>query len=407
MKIAFLVGQFPALSATFILNQVTGLIDLGHEVEIFAFKDPKEGKIHPDFFRYRLAGRTHYFSIPKNRLLRVLKAFGLLIGHLPRYRARLWPAFNVRRFGQEALNLTLFFCLVPFLDRDFDILHCHFGTMGLYGSFLKDLGVSAKLVTTFYGFDLSSHVREEGEDVYERLFSRGDLFLPICGCFRDKLVKLGCPKDRIAVHPVGIEIWKYPFKSRNDRPEEPVFVLGVGRLCEKKGFALGLQAIKEIGRHFPRVRYLIAGGGPLREELQALARSLQVEGKVEFLGSVDEVELLALYARAHIFLLPSMTAADGDQEGTPTVLLEAQAVGLPIVSSLHSGIPEIVRDGQSAFLVREKDMAGLVERLEYLLSHPGTWPDMGKKGREWIEEHFAIDRLAGRLEKHYLGLMEG
>lgn len=405
MKIAFLVGQFPALSATFILNQVTGLLDLDHDVQVFAFKDPKEGKVHPDFYRYRLSSRVHYFSIPENRLVRVLKAIGLLIRCLPDHGSRIWSAFNVRRFGKEALNLTLFYCLLPFLSSDYDILHCHFGTMGLFGTYLKDLGLEAKLLTTFYGFDLSSQVKESGERVYERLFARADLFLPICAYFKDKLAALGCPQEKIRIQHVGIAPGKYPFKPRHYQPGSPIYILGVGRLCEKKGFAIGLQAICILKEKNPHIRYLIVGSGPQKELLQDQARSLRIEANVQFLGPVDETELLALYHQAHLFLLPSLTASDGDQEGTPTVLLEAQAVGLPIVSTFHSGIPEIVEDGETALLVPENDVAALVERMDYLIAHPELWPEMGRKGRQRVLTHFDIKKLTARLLEYYRELL--
>jgi colanic acid/amylovoran biosynthesis glycosyltransferase len=108
-----------------------------------------------------------------------------------------------------------------------------------------------------------------------------------------------------------------------------------------------------------------------------------------------------LMTEAHLFLLSSVTAEDGDQEGTPVSLIEAQACGLPVLSSFHSGIPEIVRDGQSGFLVAERDVVGLAERIVYLVGHPEIWPGMGCEGRRHVETHHDIRRLNGDLDRLY------
>ncbi|MCK5055723.1 MAG: glycosyltransferase [Candidatus Aminicenantes bacterium] len=403
MRIAFIVGLFPALSATFIQNQVTGLLDAGHDVQVFAGKNPGEKKVHPDFLKYRLSERIHYFSIPLNKVLRIVKAIFLFLKNFHKGPGKLVKSLNVMKYGKEALSLNLFYYVTPFLDKgnNFDIIHCHFGPNGNIGAFLKELGVRGKLLTTFYGYDLTSHILQEGTGVYKRLFAVGDLFLPICGYFKKKLTGYGCEIEKIRVHPVGIELEKYRFTSRTFQPGSTINILHVGRLCEKKGFEYGIKAIGMLSRHHKNIHYLIVGDGPLREKLFSLAADLQVLEYVEFVGPVDQEELVALYERAHIFLLPSVTARDGDQEGTPTVLLEAQAVGLPVISTLHSGIPEIVAEGQPGFLIPEKDIEALRERLEYLITHPGVWPEMGRKGRAFIEKHFDIKILNRQLLKYY------
>ena len=403
MKIAFIVGMFPALSATFIQNQVTGLLDAGFDVRIFAGKNPKESKVHPDFLKYRVGERIRYFSIPLNKALRILKAMALFLLYFPKAPGKLLKSLNVIKYGKEALSLNLFYHLIPFLGKrnKFDIIHCHFGPNGTIGAYLRELGIEGKIITTFYGYDLTSYPLEEGPGVYKKLFAGGDLFLPICGYFKQKLIDYGCETGKIRVHPVGIDLEKYRFSERRIQPGGTVNILTVGRLCEKKGFEYGIRAIATLSRNFKNIRYLIAGDGPLRENLFSLTAELNIRQYVEFVGPVDQEELVVLYEKSQLFLLPSVTARDGDQEGTPTVLLEAQAMGLPVVSTRHSGIPEITADGQSGFIVPEKDTGALCERLTYLLSHPGLWPEMGGKGRAFIEKHFDIQTLNRQLAKYY------
>jgi len=403
MRVVFIVGLFPALSATFILNQVTGLLDAGFDVRVFAGKNPKESKVHPDFLKYRLIERVRYFSIPRNKALRFLKAVALFLIKFHRGPGILLKSLNVIRYGRQALSLNLFYHVIPFLGEKnkFDIIHCHFGPNGLIGAYLRELGIKGKIVTTFYGYDLTSHVRQEGPAVYEKLFATGDLFLPICGYFKQKLVDYSCDTGKTRVHPVGIDLEKYRFSERKITTGGTVNILTVGRLCEKKGFEYGIRAMSALSRDFKKLRYLIAGAGPLREQLAALTEELDIRQFVEFLGPVDQDELVALYEKSHLFLLPSVTARDGDQEGTPTVLIEAQAMGLPVVSTRHSGIPEIIAAGQSGFLVPERDTDALYERLSFLLTHPESWPGMGRKGRSFIEKHFDIRTLNRQLAAYY------
>jgi colanic acid/amylovoran biosynthesis glycosyltransferase len=126
-----------------------------------------------------------------------------------------------------------------------------------------------------------------------------------------------------------------------------------------------------------------------------------VGGQVKLLGWKNQTEVVQLLRDTHIFMAPSVTAEDGDQEGTPTVLMEALAQGLPVLSTRHSGIPEVVVEGESGYLVPERDVDALAERLENLLEHPEQWPAMGTAGRRHVEEHYDIDRLNDQLLSLY------
>ena len=128
---------------------------------------------------------------------------------------------------------------------------------------------------------------------------------------------------------------------------------------------------------------------------------------VKFLGAVEQNEVLNLYQKAHIFILPSVTASNGDREGQALVLQEAQATGLPVVSTLHNGIPEGVLDGKSGFLVPERDVNALAERLNYLIEHPELWPKMGFAGRKFVEEKYDIKKLTQQLVEIYQNLIKG
>ena len=139
----------------------------------------------------------------------------------------------------------------------------------------------------------------------------------------------------------------------------------------------------------------------MRNELTQLIAQLNVGGHVQLLGWRAQEEVTKLMEDADIFLAPSVMSENGDQEGTPTVIMEALARGLPVLSTLHSGIPEVVQDGESGFLVPERDTAALAEKLEYLAGHPEIWGEMGRTGRAWVEAHHDINKLNDRLIQLY------
>jgi coenzyme F420-reducing hydrogenase beta subunit len=407
MKIAFIVGTFPALSETFILNQITELLDLGLDVEIFARTNPKDKIIHSDIEKYQLMERVYYFIMPCNKIRRILKAIFLTIKNFHKAPLKILKSLNVFKYGKAALSLRLLYSIIPFLDKNFDILYCHFGPNGILGTYLKEIGINGKLVTSFHGYDMSSFIISNGNNVYKKLFLNGDLFLPISNYWKRKLIRLGCIEKKIIVHRMGIDLEKFKFFGGRKQSGEHIKILTIGRLVEKKGHEYAIKAIAKIVKKHKNIEYIIAGDGPLRNKLEDLVSKLEIERYVKFLGAVEQREALKLYHQAHIFVLPSVTASNDDQEGIPVVLMEAQATGLPIVSTYHTGIPEVVLDGKSGFLVPENEVDALAEKLEYLIEHPEIWPDMGRCGRKYVEEKYDIKILNQQLVKIYKNLIKG
>jgi colanic acid/amylovoran biosynthesis glycosyltransferase len=405
MKIAFIMGYFPSMATTFVINQITGLIAIGHEVDVFAFRQLIEAKTHPDIIQYKLLDRVTYFEIPQNRIRRVCKAVYLLIKNFKRGPAQILKSLNVFKYGKEAWALNLFYYLIPFLEKKFDIIHAHSGPMGMIGWWLRELGVSGKLLTTFYGADLSSFINKNGPVFYQPLFTDSDRLLPICHYFRNKLLNWGCQENKIVVHPVGIDLEKFIPSHLPRNPDRIYRILTVARLIEKKGIAYGLHAVAILACQYDQIEYTVAGDGPLNDSLQNLAKKLQISERVKFVGTVDRGEQLRLFAQSDLFLLPSVTAEDKEEEGTPTVLLEAQAAGLPVISTWHSGIPEIVRDKKTGFLVAEKDVQGLVEKIAYLIANPKIARRLGAEGRNFMEKKFDIRKLNRQLGAIYETLL--
>jgi len=404
MKIAVIVMGFPSLSQTFILNQITGLIDLGHEVDIFAQFNPLEEKVHRDVEKYQLLARTHYFLEPKQRWARLPRATLLLLRNLYKGPWKIMRSFIVaKRFKIRRLGSWQY--VLPFLGKNYDIIHCQFGPMGFIGTFLKELGIKGKVVVSFRGFDISKRIVGNPR-MYDDLFRRGDLMLPNCNVFRNRLIELGCKDEKIVIHESGIDVSKFTFAEKHLEEGGNINLLTVARLTEKKGIEYSLQAVARLMPRYPKIFYQIAGDGPLRPELEALACQLGLEKVVTFLGSVEHDEVKSLMMASHIFILSSVTAKDGDEEGLANVLKEALASGMPVVATTHSGFPEVVTDGVSGFLVPERDVDALADRLDHLIQHPELWLEMARAGRESVEEHFDITKLNQGLVEIYQGLVE-
>jgi colanic acid/amylovoran biosynthesis glycosyltransferase len=407
MRIAFLVYAFPRLSETFILNQITGLIDAGHEVDIYASGAEDVAKVHADIERYALLERTCYVDIPRGQLRRVIEALGRVKSSQGwRRPGVLVGALNVRAHGRLASSLTLLYRSIEFLGRrPYDIVHSQFGTLARTALALQDIGaVSGKLVVSFRGSDMPAKGRIPD---YREVFRKGHLFLPVCTSFKEQLIEQGCNGRKIRVHHSGIKLSRFAYTERRRGTNEPTRVLTVARLIDKKGLAYAIRAIARVKASGRQVRYTVVGHGPLRGELERLIDTLDLGAEVHLVGARDQDEVITLLQDAHLFVTPSVTAASGDREGIPNVLKEAMATGIPVIGTRHSAIPELVEDGVSGLLVPEGDVEALTGRLIDLIDHPERWPEMGRAGRERVEAEFDSDKLNDQLIALYEQIVAG
>jgi len=401
LKIAFILGQFPVLSETFILNQITGLIDLGHYVEIFAEVPCEEGKQHPAIATYQLATKTHYEpQVPANKLVRLFNLFNVLPKISAKKIISAFRTLNYSRYERESLSLRFFYGAIPFLgSNNYDAFVCHFGPNGNKAVRLRDIGaISGKIVTIFHGYDMTAIPKSCGDNVYERLFATGDLFLPISEHWRNRLIQMGCDPDKIIVHRMGVDLESLTFIPRVISGGSPIRIITVARLVEKKGVEYGIRAVAALVEKFPQITYEIAGDGPLRESLQALIEELGINNKIRLIGWRSNDEIKRLLRCAHILLAPSVTAENGDQEGIPVALMEAMAMGLPVISTFHSGIPELIDDGVSGYLVPERDVDTLALKIFTLIEYPDESTRMARAGRDKIKTKFDINTLNLKFE---------
>ena len=286
------------------------------------------------------------------------------------------------------------------------MIHCHFGPNGLRGTVLRNMGVlHGKLVTTFHGFDVNSWPQEHGRAVYQALFETGDCYTVNSRFTASRAVALGCPEPKIVRLPVGVDTRKFVPRQTPRPPGEPIRILTVGNLVPHKGIDYAIRAMAKVRAEFPNIRYHIVGDGPLRAKLAELARELNLENVVRFLGPRAQDELPGIYADADLFVLASVVGEDGAEEGQGLVFAEAQATGLPVTGTRIGGIPEAVLDGESGFLVPQRDVDALAEKILYLIRHPHLWPEMGRAGRRFVEKHYDSLKLNDRLVEIYQQLL--
>jgi colanic acid/amylovoran biosynthesis glycosyltransferase len=405
MRVAFLVSYFPSLSETFILDQITGLIDRGCDIDIFSDLPGKDDRVHPEVETYRLRERAYELPSTQKYFERAVGAGRLLASNIGKSPGVQLRSLNVFSYGQRAVSLRLFYEAVACLSRGpYDVVHCHFGPNGLRGLMLRDIGaLQGRLVTSFYGYDLSNYVRNRGRGCYSPLFSKGDLFLALSESMRRTLIELGCPEEKILVHHLGVDLNK--FRSALMRSNGgAVKILTIARLVQKKGIEYGIRAVAQLANAGRPVKYTIAGDGPLHDQLQRLIRDLGMSSVVKLEGWRRRPEVAELLADADILLAPSVTADDGDQEGTPVALMEAMAAGVAVISTHHSGIPEVIENGVSGFVVPVRSVDALSERLRYLIEHPQVRLHIGEAGRAAVQRKFDIGKLNDRLVQIYRDL---
>lgn len=406
MRVAFLVGAFPSLSETFILNQITGLIDRGHAVEVYGWPSA-DACVHDDVVAYGLMDQAHLAPpIPDSFVRRLTKGLGLL-PELARTDPRTLHTLNLAKYGRLAASLRLLYASAPHAGRavTYDVAHCHFGQNGLIALVLREHGLldAEHVLTTFHGRDVYVDVPAYAERTRRILFERGDAFTVNSAYTAENVLRLGGRKRDLWTLPVGLDVEAFSFRSRRRSANEPVRILTVGRLVEKKGVE---YAVRALARLAPDVdfEYRVVGGGPLRASLEALADEKGIRERVRFFGAQPQDAVREQYAWAHLFTLPSVTASDGDREGQGLVLQEAQACGLPVVATDHNGFPNGVRDGASAVLVPERDVDALADAMRTLIQNDDAWEEMGRAGRTFVEREYDIDVLNDRLVEIYRSL---
>ena len=434
MHIAMFLEGFPLLSETFILHQITGLLELGHDIDIYAqWRPPSEQSIHREVENFNLLSRTTYLDTPAESACwempvwpitgktwlpgadtpmsnagRVARALPMLLRGFVNAPRMIVQTLRPSEYGYQAASLSAAYRLVNLcrVRSFYDVIHAHFGPVGARFRFARELW-RAPMVVTFHGYDFSVWPRENGQNAYSRLFESMDAATVNCGHAAQRVAELGCPMAKIRKLNVGIDLRNFKYQPRFPSREEPIRILTVGRLVHKKGIDLMIRALAKVRAIYPHIRHDVIGDGMLREQLEHLVSELGLNEVVTLHGAQNGSYVRKMMAASHIFALTSVTAPDGDQEGTPVSLMEAQATGMPVLSTNHSGIPEVVLDGKSGLLAQEGMVDSIADKLKQLIRDADRWPEMGRHGRARIEQEYDLNILNVRTVELYNDLMSG
>jgi colanic acid/amylovoran biosynthesis glycosyltransferase len=280
-----------------------------------------------------------------------------------------------------------------------DVVHAHFGPQGyLIVPVTRVLGIS--LVVSFHGFDAFRLPKEDGwPERLSEIFQGATIITVVSGIMRDHLIKLGCPPEKLRIIHVGKKLAHYSFSTRE---RKIINFISIGRLTEKKGHLDTVNAFLKLNSRFPDLSLKIIGEGELMETLLRVIEANKLEHKIQLLGSMNHQEAIRHLEDADAFILCSKVAANGDQEGIPTVLMEAQAMGLPCISTLHSGIPEVIPAENHWMLAEEASVDSIADKIEKLvLSTPEEVLRATYLGHEKVKLEFNLEIEVNKLKELY------
>ncbi len=307
-------------------------------------------------------------------------------------RVRLYKEFGIAgTFHRQIRNAGV--CLV----------HAHFAIDGVLAlPIARKLNVP--LIVTLHGYDVtvsdSVWSKSRTGRLYlqrrRRLWDQAAIFICVSDFIKNAARRSGFPEAKLRTHYIGVDHTKFPARAL---PADPATVLFVGRLVEKKACDVLIHAMRNVQKHIPHATLTIAGDGPMRGSLEQLATTLGVRCK--FTGAVSSAHVRQLLRQTEVVCIPSRTAANGDSEGLPMIVLEAQSMGVPVVSTYHAGIPEAVIHGQTGLLAAEGDPDALAGSLLLLLESESLRSEYAARGLQRMTESFDLETQTRRLEGIY------
>src|SRR4051812_22913715 len=285
--------------------------------------------------------------------------------------------------------------------RGADLMHIYFGHTGVHLlPFIEHW--DKPCVVSFHGADVS--LKQDVKDYIPKLrqvFNAVPLVFARSQSLAERLVTLGCPQEKLRISRTGVPLQQFPFVRREAPVDGRWRLMQACRSIQKKGVATTLCAFAIFQKQYPNSELIIAGKGPLQGHLEELAEELGVVDKVHFVGFLSQGQLRDLYASSHLFLHPSETPPDQNQEGIPNSVLEAMSTGLPVAATRHGGIPEAVEHGRTGYLAAERDFEALAAAMKEIVRSPNVFREMGQLASEHVAAHFEQAAQIRNLESHY------
>lgn len=395
IRIAYLLKRYPRLSETFILHEMLALEARGVDLHVYAMMDPHESTVHPDVTR--LAASVTYLPLPTMGNLNMLvRTHSTLLWRAPR-----------RYFAGVRLALTRSNTLVGlrhllragWLGLDLE----RKGIRHLHAHFAHGPAATAQFVHALTGtpYSFTGHAKDIYTTEKARLSERMREARFVVTCTSHNVEYLAGLVDATTaqrLHRIyhGVDLRR--FHPQDPIEQEKPIILAVGRLVEKKGLKYLVDACAILRDRGIDFRCLIVGGGPLRDTLREHITALRLDGMIELLGTRTQEEVAQIYRQATIMALPCVILDNGDRDGIPNVLVEAMGMGIPVVSTAISGIPELVQHTRNGLLVPPRDAAALAEALATLLADADQRRALGEAAHQTVAERFDLAHNAARLE---------
>ena len=403
ISIAIAVSKFPNFVQTYILSLITSLNDANIKTTIIANEAGKADCLPPDFNKHNLLKNTIYVDTEHKNLLKEILTIPIFNAQYRKSAKKLLTSTLTLKYGWR-YHIKTFARIKTLAFRDFNIVHSHNLTISYDYLFLKEL-FSIPIITTFHGKEPVSSKNIDNEKV-KILFEIGDVFLVNTQYAKNQLIDMGCPQKKIETIPQGTNLDDFSFTQREISPQSKIILLTVGRLSIEKGHHIAIRAISELTRSFPTLEYHIIGEGSERNNLESLISKKQLETKIILHGMVTSDELTNHYAKAHIFILPSIDLCDGYHVETQGVVLqEAQASGIPVIASQTGGIPDVIRNYGTGLLYKESDHHELAEKIKTLINDPELYQKISHSGRLDVEERFNITQVCKQIKFIYEKLL--
>jgi colanic acid/amylovoran biosynthesis glycosyltransferase len=303
----------------------------------------------------------------------------------------------------SARELSALLCALSRIDAC--VLHIYFGQIAVHLLPLIRAWKKPSIVS-FHGADVTVEMNKPAyRQATREMLAAVKLVLVRSESLRRALTELGCDETKIALQRTGIPLEEFPFRERSFPQDGEWRLVQAGRLIEKKGLPVTLNAFAVFLDRYPNATLTIAGEGPLLDELQKLTRELNIEERVSFTGFVSQEQLREIYYRSHIFLHPSQIGRDGNQEGVPNSMLEAMASGLPVFATEHGGIPEAIENAVSGVLVPEHDHEALSRALLSATQDLIFLSRIARSAAEVVRKNFDLRTQAQRLDDIYLQII--
>lgn len=395
-KVYFFVRTFPVLSQTFVLNQVKDLKSRGMDVHVLAVNPINDdSSVLTSIFGSEAKNKvTSILPKPHSRKSWLLMILGVF------YCVMAKPRWEVLGLAIRLVKKKNFFlakdllCLAWFLrKRNIEMDNCiaHFGSNGVVLDYLRNANLidCENLFTVFHGYEISRYDQLNiwGEE-YGKL---GGTLLPISRHWEESLIAFGAQKENIKVIHMGVDVDKFSFIDKSIKP--PLQVLSVARATEKKGLKYAIQAVLEADI---QCQFTLIGDGKLLPNLRKIVDEHENKDRITFLGACSPERVAQELKQTDLFLLPSVRDASGDKEGIPVSLMEAMASGVIVLSTFHSGIPELIEDGKTGFLVPERDANAIKSRMQDIVAH-NSLSSIRIAARAKVETEFNASTLSNQL----------